>query len=145
MSSPICSLSSKGEGKPPPQVSEGSKETEEPGESEACPLHECRWRVPGRGQLGCWVVLSLPWVPGIDCITQSGGGSSPGCEGSVPCRAVPAAVPRLHSAQVQRGDGHTPEFSCWGAGQGQGGRSPEQVLVHDSKVPKCYGHYYYRQ
>ena len=49
MSSSVCSLSSKGEGKPPPHMSEGSEEAEELGGSEACPLYGCHWQVLGRG------------------------------------------------------------------------------------------------
>lgn len=103
VSSPVCSLSSKGEGKPLPRALDGSKKQRSWVGVKPAPCMGAVGRGWGEGSWGAGWHWALPG-------SQSGGGGSPGCEGSVPCRPTPptsvppllAAVPGLRSAQAQR-------------------------------------------
>lgn len=161
MSSSICSLSSKGEGKPPPQVSEGERGSRRAGQEQSLLLAQAPLAGAGARCRGAGWHRALPTSPELIASPEVVGAAPWGARGAcraVPCCAaqlcppLPAAVPGLWSAQAQRGDGSTPEFGCWGAGQDKVAGLPSRswfmsakfqntvaIIIIDNRKTKIYG------
>lgn len=93
VSSSICSLSSKGEGKPPPQVSEGERGSRRAGQEQSLLLAQAPLAGAGARCRGAGWHRALPTSPELIASPEVVGAAPWGVRGA--CRAVPCCAAQL--------------------------------------------------